>query len=146
MTARHLAAMDLVPVRVEPEYRVPALSAQDVVVDFDAHLVHVGGRAVVMPPKELQLLAVLVGSAGSVVPRSKLSEAAWDPGAAPAKSLDVHIRRLRQRIELDPSRPRYIRTVRGFGYIFDVVTPSRSADRHEAPEAMRQLHRGRQAC
>ncbi len=98
-----------------------------------------------IPPKELQLLAVLVGSAGSVVPRSKLSEAAWELGAAPAKSLDVHIRRLRKRIEPDPSRPRYLRTVRGFGYIFDTVTPSRPVERHEGPEAVRQLHRGRRA-
>ena len=145
MTAGHGGAMSA-SVRGERQGRVSVLCAQDVVVDLDAHLVRVGDRGVVMPHKELRLLAALVGSAGKVVTRSQLSHDVWGSGATPSKSLDVHIRRLRRRIEPDPSRPRYIRTVRGFGYIFDTVWPSRPADRHEV-SVVRQLREGgRRAC
>ncbi|MDA8356072.1 MAG: winged helix-turn-helix domain-containing protein, partial [Actinomycetota bacterium] len=82
----------------EPQGHRPARCAQDVVVDLDAHLVRVGDHVLVMPPKELQLLAALVGSAGTVVARSELSDTLWGPGTAPTKSLDVHIRRLRRRM------------------------------------------------
>ena len=148
MTAGHGRAMSGASgsVRGERQGRVSVLCAQDVVVDLDAHLVRVGDRVVVMPHKELRLLAALVGSAGKVVARSQLSHDVWGSGATPSKSLDVHIRRLRRRIEPDPSRPRYIRTVRGFGYIFDAVWPSRPADRHEV-SVVRQLREGgRRAC
>ena len=146
MTAGHGGAVTGASVRGERPGRVSVLCAQDVVVDLDAHLVRVGDRVVVMPHKELRLLAALVGSAGKVVARSQLSHDVWGSGATPSKSLDVHIRRLRRRIEPDPSRPRYIRTVRGFGYIFDAVRPSRPADRHEV-SVVRQLREGgRRAC
>ena len=146
MTAGHGGAMTGASVRGERQGRVSVLCAQDVVVDLDAHLVRVGDRVVVMPHKELRLLAALVGSAGKVVARSQLSHDVWGSGATPSKSLDVHIRRLRRRIEPDPSRPRYIRTVRGFGYIFNAVWPSRPADRHEV-SVVRQLREGgRRAC
>ena len=136
MTAGHGGAMTGASVRGERQGRVSVLCAQDVV----------GDRVVVMPHKELRLLAALVGSAGKVVARSQLSHDVWGSGATPSKSLDVHIRRLRRRIEPDPSRPRYIRTVRGFGYIFDTVRPSRPADRHEV-SVVRQLREGgRRAC
>lgn len=98
-----------------------ALCAQDVVVDLDARLVFVGDRVITMAPKELDLLAVLVGAAGRVVARQELLDQVWGPHGASAKSLDVQIRRLRRRVEPDPHRPRYIRTVRGFGYVFDTV-------------------------
>ena len=146
MTAGHGGAVTGASVRGERQGRVSMLCAQDVVVDLDAHLVRVGDRVVVMPHKELRLLAALVGSAGKVVARSQLSHDVWGSGATPSKSLDVHIRRLRRRIEPDPSRPRYIRTVRGFGYIFNAVWPSRPADRHEV-SVVRQLREGgRRAC
>lgn len=106
-------------------YPAPVLCAQDVVVDLNAHLVRVGDRVVVLPPKELRLLALLVDSAGTVVSRSDISNEVWGSGPFPEKSLEVHIRRLRERIEPDPSHPRYIRTVRGFGYIFDTVQATR---------------------
>ncbi len=150
MTAGRAAAGDsVVPARVGVPRPgpSPALCAQDVVVDLAAHLVHVGKRVLVVPPKELQLLAALVGSAGTVVARGQLSDTLWGPGAAPTKALDVFVRRLRRRIEPDPSRPRYIRTVRGVGYVFDTVRPSRPADHHRPPELVRQLHEGRRrAC
>lgn len=104
--------------------RHTTLCAQDLVVDLDARLVAVGDRVITMPRKELDILAVLVGAAGRVVDRSELIDQVWGPRGAPVKSLDVHIRRIRHRIEPDAHRPRYIRTVRGSGYIFDTVVPS----------------------
>lgn len=146
MTAGQDGAVTGASVRGERQGRASVLCAQDVVVDLDAHLARVGDRVVVMPHKELRLLAALVGSAGKVVARSQLSHDVWGSGAIPSKSLEVHIRRLRRRIEADPHRPRYIRTVRGFGYIFDAAWPSRPADRHEV-SVVRQLREGgRRAC
>ena len=93
--------------------------AQDVEVDLGANLAWVGSQRLLMPAKELHLLFLLVANAGRVVRREILIERLW-AGKRSNKNLDVHIRRLRQRIEPDPQRPRYIRTARGIGYIFDI--------------------------
>lgn len=101
------------------------LSAQDVEVDLAGHLVRVAGRPVAVPRHELRLLAALISQAGQAVPREVLMRHIWAGGSAsvtsvaPGKGLEVLIGRLRRRIEPDPHRPRYVRTVRGFGYIFD---------------------------
>ncbi len=97
----------------------PVLCAQDVQVDLGGHLLWVAGRRVPVGRRELALAAVLVASAGVVVPRDRLEEAIWPGRPAPAKGLDVLVRRLRCRIEPDPHHPRYVRTVRGVGYVFD---------------------------
>ncbi|MDA8148023.1 MAG: winged helix-turn-helix domain-containing protein [Actinomycetota bacterium] len=107
------------------------LRAQDVTVDLAARLVHVGGVAVTMPRKEMDLLAMLVSAAGSVVSREDLVAGAWGHRGAPAKSLEVHIRRLRRRIEVDDHRPTHIRTVRGIGYIFDTTPLPRVGIGHD---------------
>ncbi len=93
--------------------------AQDVEVDLGANLARVGSQRLLMPAKELYLLFLLVANAGRVVRREILIERLWG-GETSNKNLDVHIRRLRQRIEPDPLHPRYIRTARGIGYIFDI--------------------------
>ncbi|MHB1987294.1 MAG: winged helix-turn-helix domain-containing protein [Acidimicrobiales bacterium] len=96
-----------------------SLAAKDVEVDLGAHLVRVGGQPIALPNKELQILSVLLAAAGTIVPQEVLINQVWGPKGAPVKSLEVHVRRLRGRIESDPHHPLYIRTVRGFGYIFD---------------------------
>lgn len=95
--------------------------AQDVEVDLSANLARVGNQRLLMPAKELQLLFILVANAGRVVRREVLNERMWASGRTSNKSLDVHIRRLRQRIEPDPQHPCYVRTARGIGYIFDIL-------------------------
>jgi ArsR family transcriptional regulator len=105
---------------------LPTLSAQDVEVDLQAHLVRVAGRSVALPPHELRLLATLMRRAGQAVARQDLISQIWGVGSgaadltSPVKGLEVLVGRLRRRIEPDPHRPRYIRTIRGFGYIFDL--------------------------
>jgi len=93
--------------------------ASGVRVDRSRHEVSVAGRPVELPPKEFELLAVLVEHAGRVLTRNQLIDEVWGSDyVGDTKTLDVHIRRLRGRIEDDPQDPQRIRTVRGVGYRF----------------------------
>ncbi|NMH99667.1 winged helix-turn-helix domain-containing protein [Pseudonocardia acidicola] len=91
----------------------------DVELQVDGHQLFVRGAPVNLPHKEFLLLRQLMGNAGRVVSRRELLDAAWGPRTADRKYLEVHIRRLRCRIEENPDSPTHIRTVRGVGYVFD---------------------------
>jgi two-component system response regulator RegX3 len=83
-------------------------------------LVTVGGTAVRLPLKEFELLELLLRNAGRVLTRMQLIDRVWGSDyVGDTKTLDVHIKRLRAKIEPDPSTPRYIVTVRGLGYKFE---------------------------
>jgi two-component system response regulator RegX3 len=91
--------------------------AGDIEVDVAEHVVIVRGERVHLAVKEFRLLAVLIASTNRVVRRRDLIAAAWtDPAGPDRKALDVHIKRLRASIELDPHRPAQLLTVRGVGY------------------------------
>jgi two-component system response regulator RegX3 len=93
--------------------------AAGVRVDRVRHEVHVEGDLVELPPKEFDLVAELVENAGRVLSRSHLIREVWGIDyVGDTKTLDVHIRRLRTRIEQDPQDPHRIQTVRGVGYRF----------------------------
>ncbi len=93
--------------------------ASGVRVDRSRHEVTVDGRMIELPPKEFELLAVLVEHAGRVLTRNQLIDEVWGSDyVGDTKTLDVHIRRLRGRVETDPQDPQRIRTVRGVGYRF----------------------------
>jgi two-component system response regulator RegX3 len=93
--------------------------ASGVRVDRVRHEVQVDGEAVDLPPKEFDLLAYLVEHAGRVLTRGQLIDEVWGSDyVGDTKTLDVHIRRLRTRIERDPHTPERIQTVRGVGYRF----------------------------
>ena len=95
------------------------VEASGVRVDRSRHEVLVDERPVDLPPKEFDLLAVLVEHAGRVLTRNQLIDEVWGPDyVGDTKTLDVHIRRLRGRIEEDPQQPERIQTVRGVGYRF----------------------------
>ena len=95
------------------------IEASGVRVDRSRHEVRVDDRPVELPPKEFDLLAVLVEHAGRVLTRNQLIDEVWGADyVGDTKTLDVHIRRLRGRIEDDPQRPERIQTVRGVGYRF----------------------------
>jgi DNA-binding response OmpR family regulator len=99
----------------------PVLRVREVELNLAAHLVTVArGRPVPLTPKELGILAVLMHCAGRIVSQDELIERVWGPEGAPAKSISVYMVRLHRRLEVDPHHPRYIRSVRGYGYIVDL--------------------------
>jgi two-component system response regulator RegX3 len=96
------------------------LSAGPVRMDVDRHVVTVSGSAVPLPLKEFELLEMLLRNAGRVLTRGQLIDRVWGADyVGDTKTLDVHVKRLRSKIEPEPSAPRYIVTVRGLGYKFE---------------------------
>ena len=102
------------------EGMVSAWEAGDVRVDLDQRRVYVRGEEVHLRRKEFELLGLLVENAGRVLTRDVLIDRVWGTDyIGDTKTLDVHIKRLRSRIEADPSTPVLITTVRGVGYRFE---------------------------
>lgn len=90
-------------------------------MDVDSHTVTVDGEPVSMPLKEFDLLEYLLRNAGRVLTRGQLIDRIWGADyVGDTKTLDVHVKRLRSKIEEEPSRPRYLVTVRGLGYKFEL--------------------------
>ncbi len=102
----------------EPEDLLPAvLEAGPVRMDVDRHRVTVNGSAVSLPLREFELLEMLLRNAGRVLTRGQLIDRVWGSDyVGDTKTLDVHVKRLRAKIEPDPSAPRHLVTVRGLGY------------------------------
>jgi len=93
----------------------------DVRLDVGAHRVYKKDRELTLTQKEYDLLHTLMSHAGQVVSRSELLDHVWDvEWMGDTRTLDVHIRWVREKVEEDPSQPRYIQTVRGVGYRFAV--------------------------
>jgi two-component system, OmpR family, response regulator RegX3 len=107
--------------RGEEEALLPAtLEAGPVRMDVERHVVSVRGENVQLPLKEFELLEVLLRNAGRVLTRVQLIDRVWGADyVGDTKTLDVHVKRLRAKIETDPGAPRFIVTVRGLGYKFD---------------------------
>ena len=105
----------------EPEELLPAaLEAGPVRMDVDRHVVTVAGRSVNLPLKEFELLELLLRNAGRVLTRMQLIDRIWGADyVGDTKTLDVHVKRLRSKIEPDPSAPRHLVTVRGLGYKYE---------------------------
>jgi two-component system response regulator RegX3 len=104
--------------QVEPA--VPTLAAGPVRMDVERHVVTVAGDSVALPLKEFELLELLLRNAGRVLTRGQLIDRVWGADyVGDTKTLDVHVKRLRAKIEPEPSTPRYIVTVRGLGYKFE---------------------------
>ena len=96
------------------------LEAGGVRVDVDRHQVSVNGREIAMPLKEFELLELLLRNAGRVLTRGQLIDRVWGADYfGDTKTLDVHVKRIRSKIEADPSNPRLLLTVRGLGYRFE---------------------------
>ena len=91
----------------------------DIALSNSRREVHIRGELVAMPRKEFELLEVLMSSVGRVVTRTSLLDQVWGPNfIGDTKTLDVHVKRLRAKVELDPRNPVYITTLRGVGYRF----------------------------
>jgi two-component system response regulator RegX3 len=96
------------------------LTAGTVRMDIERHTVEVSGVVVPMPLKEFDLLELLLRNAGRVLTRGQLIDRVWGPDYfGDTKTLDVHIKRIRSRIEATPSEPTMLVTVRGLGYRFE---------------------------
>ncbi|MCZ2823529.1 MULTISPECIES: response regulator transcription factor [unclassified Modestobacter] len=97
-----------------------ALVAGPVRLDVDRHVVAVDGQTVSLPLKEFDLLELLLRNAGRVLTRGQLIDRVWGADyVGDTKTLDVHVKRLRAKLEPDPANPRYLVTVRGLGYKFE---------------------------
>jgi len=97
-----------------------ALEAGPVRMDVDRHVVTVDGVHVQMPLKEFELLELLLRNSGRVLTRGQLIDRVWGADyVGDTKTLDVHVKRLRAKIEPDPGVPRHLVTVRGLGYKFE---------------------------
>ncbi|OLT23060.1 DNA-binding response regulator [Ornithinimicrobium sp. CNJ-824] len=107
----------------EPEELLPAtVESGPVRMDVERHTVQVDGRSVSLPLKEFELLEMLLRNAGRVLTRGQLIDRVWGSDyVGDTKTLDVHIKRLRAKVEPDPSRPVHIVTVRGLGYKFEAA-------------------------
>jgi two-component system response regulator RegX3 len=105
----------------EPEDLVSAvLESGPVRMDVDRHVVSVNSDTVSMPLKEFELLEFLLRNAGRVLTRGQLIDRIWGSDyVGDTKTLDVHVKRLRAKIEPSPSSPRHLLTVRGLGYKFE---------------------------
>ena len=98
-----------------------ALEVGDVRLDPERHEVEVRGEPVRLPLKEFELLEILLANAGRVLPRDTLIDRVWGTDyVGDTKTLDVHIKRLRAKVEPDPSLPTRIVTIRGLGYKYDI--------------------------
>ncbi|MEU0566405.1 response regulator transcription factor [Nonomuraea sp. NPDC005983] len=107
---------------VVEELESAVLAVGPVRMDVDRHVVAVRGEQVQLPLKEFELLEVLLRNAGRVLTRGQLIDRVWGADyVGDTKTLDVHVKRLRAKIEADPSNPRCILTVRGLGYKFDAA-------------------------
>ena len=96
-----------------------AIAVGTISLDRDRHMVTKGDRSIDLRPKEFDLLAVLMAQPGHAFERGELLDAVWgNEWIGDPRTLDVHIRWLRQKLEDDPGAPRYLLTVRGMGYRF----------------------------
>lgn len=103
-----------------PEYDLvddALLTGGPVEMDVERHIVSVSGESVTLPLKEFELLEYLLRNAGRVLTRQQLIERVWGADyVGDTKTLDVHVKRLRAKIEDDPGKPRHLVNVRGLGY------------------------------
>jgi two-component system response regulator RegX3 len=105
-----------------PDARQPrtVIEAGPVRIDTDRHSVTVSGVAVTLPLKEFELLEYLIDNANRVLTRGQIIDRVWGSNYyGDTKTLDVHVKRIRGKIEPDPANPRFLMTVRGLGYKFE---------------------------
>ena len=97
------------------------LKAGPVEMDVERHIVLVNGQKVAMPLKEFELLELLLENVNRVLTRGQIIDRVWGSNYwGDTKTLDVHVKRIRTKIEDDPARPKHLVTVRGLGYKFEV--------------------------
>ena len=117
LVARMRAVLRRAPGDHAGELGPAAVTVGEVSLDPDEHVVTVDGERVSLPLKEFELLHVLLANAGRVLPRETLIDRVWGSDyVGDTKTLDVHVKRLRSKLEPDPAHPTRIVTIRGLGY------------------------------
>jgi two-component system response regulator RegX3 len=97
------------------------LEAGSIRMDVERHMVYVHGQVVAMPLKEFELLELFLENVNRVLTRGQIIDRVWGSNYyGDTKTLDVHVKRLRSKIEEDPARPAHLLTVRGLGYKYEV--------------------------
>jgi two-component system response regulator RegX3 len=122
LVARIRAALRRVPVDIEVDDDAAnaVVEVGDVHLDADRHEVTVRGSRVTLPLKEFELLELMLANAGRVLPRETLISRVWGADyVGDTKTLDVHVKRLRSKVEDDPGAPTRIVTIRGLGYKYE---------------------------
>jgi two-component system response regulator RegX3 len=120
LVARMRAALRRVSVEVPRTES--ALIAGDLMLDADSHEVTLRGEPVSLPLKEFELLELLMSNVGRVLTREVIIDRVWGPYyVGDTKTLDVHVKRLRSKVEDDPAKPSRITTIRGLGYKLEAV-------------------------
>ncbi len=118
LVARMRAVLRRAPAEVAEPHEL--LEAGDIRLDLARHELTVRGEPVPLPRKEFEVLELLMSNAGRVLTRELLLDRVWGADyVGDTKTLDVHIKRLRAKVEVDPSKPERIVTIRGLGYKFD---------------------------
>jgi len=100
---------------------IGAIEGGPIRMDVERHTLTVNGHSVPMPLKEFELLEFLMRNSGRVLTRGQLMDRVWGSNyVGDGKTLDVHIKRIRSKIEPDPANPVYLSTIRGLGYRFEI--------------------------
>ena len=106
--------------RASPTQTSEIIRSEDLTIDQISHSVTLGDKTVEMKPREFSLLAMLAANKGRAFTRNQILERLWGHDyIGDSRTVDVHVRWLREKIETDPSKPRRIVTIRGLGYRFD---------------------------
>jgi two-component system, OmpR family, response regulator RegX3 len=120
LVARMRAVMRRIPVGAPNGADHGPLTVEDVSLDPDEHRVVIAGQEISLPLKEFELLHLLLANAGRVLPRETLIDRVWGSDyVGDTKTLDVHVKRLRAKVERDPTSPTRIVTIRGLGYKYE---------------------------
>ena len=120
LIARVRVALRRIPIVDDSADDVEIVEIGDVRLDAARHEVFVSGQPIALPLKEFELLELLMTNAGRVLTRDVLIDRVWGPNYyGDTKTLDVHVKRLRSKIEVDPANPNRIVTVRGVGYRYE---------------------------
>jgi two-component system response regulator RegX3 len=126
LVARMRAVLRRAPRDDGPTGPGAVLEVGDVRLDPERHEVTVRGQPVALPLKEFDLLELLLDNAGRVLTRETLIDRVWGPSyVGDTKTLDVHVKRLRSKVEDHPARPSRILTIRGLGYRYEPPSPPR---------------------
>jgi two-component system response regulator RegX3 len=124
LVARMRAALRRVAPSPAADDEPEVVEVGDVRLDIDRHEVVIRGERVDLPLKEFELLESLLSNAGRVLPRDTLINRVWGADyVGDTKTLDVHVMRLRAKVESDPAHPTRIVTIRGLGYKFEKPKP-----------------------